>query len=473
MIMQQREREDALVMYNDSAQADRKARNVQQFFNRTQNKFTCAEIHRRAIMKRNEAQQRIQQRRQKLANLFNQEDNYFTYLLRSSIETPAEHRQRLKERLDLIKAEQEREHQEDVERRLHMRWREECDPLRKEISRQFEKQIIAERDQQIIEKDIRRMKEENEDEYWAEQNRKAAIEFRQRHQAEADERRHKMNINKETWNHQIGYHQDNIRRQKQEIEEEGRRFRQQNNEDIQRAREAAIKKQRDQEQRRYELDQINQAQLQRKMRLCDEERKLDEQYLKQAQEDSRKEQEEQMVRRLMALKKARANRELLETQLHRQAESNETAERYLQAVQDEVNQKEDENIRIREEKSKRLMLDTYAYQKTQMAQKEYIKKQEEQQKIREREDMEKRAAFKLQLDREEVEERRLKMQTQARMLERQMELKRRLELREQLQAKKEAEAIIQGYKDEERKIQEELIHPKYGNQIGTRFRGFH
>ena len=91
----------------------------------------------------------------------------------------------------------------------------------------------------------------------------------------------------------------------------------------------------------------------------------------------------------------------------------------------------------------------------------------------EREDMEKRAAFKLQLDREEVEERRLKMQTQARMLERQMELKRRLELREQLQAKKEAEAIIQGYKDEERKIQEELIHPKYGNQIGTRFRGFH
>lgn len=469
MIMDRRAREDENVIYNQAARDDFISRQKALFETDSYSKYQSRELKRRAKLRARDAEAALDIRREKLSRLLAQDNQQYEVEICNTIETPAQKRLRLQRELQGYRDQKKKEHDEDVERRLYNRWREECDPLRAQISHQLHMEIVKERDQQIIEQENARMQEDKAEKDYAEQVQRNAQEFYERKRQEVIDRKMKQQRNKNIWTAQIGQHQENIRREKQKDMEEGLRFRRQNNEDLIRAQQMAEEKRIQQEMRRKELDTLNQDQIVRRKKLADTERELDMKYLQQAKDDLRREQEDNMIKRVFENRKAIKNRELLEMQLNRKHEEDNRADLYIQDAVDEANRKQDEQWRIDAERRRRLLMDATRYQEYQMEEREQAKRAAQLAKLEERKQLEADIEDKRRADREEREERIMKIRNQDRMLENQMALRRRLEEQRRQEEKDSVRALVQGWADEEEKIKRELANPV---PIGKRFRGF-
>ncbi|OHT17396.1 coiled-coil domain-containing protein 11-like [Tritrichomonas foetus] len=467
--MERRARDEALQVHNETAKGDFISRQKAEFETRSFHNYQSREIKRRAKERQRQAEELVNQRRQRLAALFREEEERLSVDICNTIETPMQKRARLQRELQGFREQKEREHKEDVERRLYLQWRENCDPLRKQISQALQREVIKERDEQVKQRDIERMEDDLVEAAYVEQVKKDVIAFHERERQEEMDRRMKQQRNKATWTAQIGQRHENLIREQQKDREEGLRFRRQNEEDIRRAREEAEMKRIQQEQRRRELDAMNQDQISRRRALENADKDLDLFYANKAKEELRKEQEDYLVKRLIENRKANRNRELLFQQMNRKKEEDDEAEAYIQQAADEANRKQDEAWRIDAEKRRRLLMDATRYQEYQMEERENNRIRQQQMKMEERKQLESELEEKRRRDQEEREERLMKIRNQNLMLRNQSEIKRMNELRRRQEEKDSVRAMMQEWADEEEKIKRELANPV---SVGKRFRGF-
>ena len=142
-------------------------------------------------------------------------------------------------------------------------------------------------------------------------------------------------------------HQDKEAKRKHDEYIESLEFRTTTEQAIRQTREEAEERARQQAARRKELGDLNLEQTTCKRRILDEDKALDIKYAQKAAEELRQEQEDAIAERLVRPRKSELNGQRLSTQLGKVQATNDEAERFLQAAQDEVNRREDE-LRVKD-----------------------------------------------------------------------------------------------------------------------------
>jgi hypothetical protein len=261
---------------------------------------------------------------------------------------------------------------------------------------------------------------------------------------------------------EMRFHERRAEQQKEAEREEGRRFRETAAAQIREEQARVEARSLEQLELRKELDVLNADQLAHKQKLIDDDKALDLKYARVAQEELRKEREEAMVARVTRVRK-------LSTQKQRTRAMDDEADEYIRAAEDEMNRKEDE-ARARDlAKRKNLMLDAVAHRVATMQLHQEQRQQRQLDKEVERQELEADLARKRQLDLEEYETKRRLIANQDHMLASQCRLKNQLEKERKEEETESVSKLLQSWKDEEARIQEELAHPHA--LVGGRFRG--
>ena len=469
LLMERRQREEAARFYEEAAAADNLTVQHAAFENRTRQRFEAGEIRRREQLLTTQTEDKINERRAKLAALLKADDERYQTLLENSTETPKMRRLRLMEQLNKLRAIREQEHDAYVQEKNEQAWRDQCDPLRHQISEALEKQVIAERDKQVIAHDIARMESEQDELKYVEALKESTKEWNEMLAREKEENRLRQRENKRIWESEMRVHEEKRKQEKQREYEESLQFRTTLEAAERQAQEAAATKAAAQLARRQELDTLNKDQIARKKRAIQEEKELDEKYTNQAVEELRQQEEDELVAKLVAHRKSMLNGQLLGTQQNLKKESDDIAERYIQAAVEEVNRKEDQLRAQDAEKRRKLMLESVEDRKKTMALHLEQRRQRQLEKIQEGKQLDEDIAMKKQLDLEEMEAKRRLIRNQYAMLESQSKLKKEYERQRKQEEQDAVNATIAGWKAEETKIQEELANPHF--VAGGRFRG--
>jgi hypothetical protein len=368
-----------------------------------------------------------------------------------------------------LQAARQREHDEYVRVRKEQGWRDSCDPLRYQISEALERQVIAERDQQVIARDAARMRADGEEAKWADFVRADVRQFHEDERVAAEERQLKIRRNRENLLGEMRAHDARDERRREADREEGRQFRENAAQLHRDEQQRSVERVREQAARRRELDDLNAQQLGHKQRLVQEDKELDSIFAQMAAEQLRQEQEDKMVERVARVRKLAATERLLGSQLNKTRAVEAEAEFLLQQSQDEENRKEDE-IRARDAAArKKLMMDAVAHRVDTMKLHDRQREERRAYKEVEKQELEEDLALKRQLDQEEYESKRRVIANQHQMLASQCRVKHELETRAKQEEVDFVNSMIQGWKDEEKRIQEELAHPHALE--GGRFRG--
>jgi hypothetical protein len=346
LIMDRRARENFNQFYQDAAKEDYISRQKAEFETRTISQFQSREILRRALKRKHEAEDRVDLRRGRLAELLRADEAGYSPEIENLAETPLQRRARLQLQLDGLHQEQEEAHDADVKRRLYNKWVEECDPLRAKISLAFEQQIAEERKAQLIEHDLQRVRDDQAEASYVEVVYDGVREYRERQAQEEWDYRRKQRQNKATWIGQMDRHAARVADEVAKDMEEGRRLRRQNDADKIQAVKDAEAQRRARLERGRELNALNLDQVAYRRAQSDAERTLDMMYLDQAKEDLRNEQEAAVVARLVAQKKAKLNQGLCNGLSSAKAAQEEAAEMYVRQAEAEANWKQDEVWRI-------------------------------------------------------------------------------------------------------------------------------
>jgi hypothetical protein len=304
---------------------------------------------------------------------------------------------------------------------------------------------------------------------WAAHVREDVRLFREDERRREEEHRMRVRRNRDTLLGEIHFHEARDERERDADRAEGRALREDAERRMREEKDANNERARTQRARRAELDQLNGEQTGHKQRLIDEDKRLDHVFAQMAAEELRKEQEDKMVARVARVRSLAAQERLLGSQITQARATDAEAEYLLQLAQDEQNRKEDE-IRARDLAARRkLMLDAVAHRVETMRVHEQQKEERKAYKEVEREELEEELAMKRQCDQEEYEARRRVIANQHQMLASQCRVKRNIETRAKQEEVDFVQSLIQGWKDEEARIQEELAHP-HALQ-GGRFRG--
>ena len=470
MLMDRRAREDALEFYTAAEREDTHFRQRADFETRTHARFQASEMKRRAKQRAEQAEREIDVRRDKLRALLSAEEQQFTNEVSGTMETVQTRRLRLMESLKHLQDQRQKEHDDFVRMKREQGWRDGCDPLRQKISQYFLKTIVQERDKQVAQHDLERMEGDAEEARYAEHVRKDVADWNESLRIEREENEMKKARNREVWLAEMKMHQEQEAKRKHDEYLESLEFRTTTEQAIQRAREEAEEKARVQAARRRELDEVNTQQTTYKQRIIDADKAEDVAYAQKAAEELRQEQEDAIVEKLVRMRKQARNGELLSTQLTRVAESNNEAERLLKQTQDEVNRREDERRAADLAARRKLMLDAVADRVKTIKLHEQQRENRKAEKEIERQEMEEQMRIKRQLDQEEYESRRRVIDNQYQMLAQQTAYRQRLNEQRRKEENDSVAAMLQGWRDEERRIQETLANPE-NFMSGGRFRG--
>lgn len=469
-IIDRRAREEAARFYNAAAAADNTMRQRAQFETRGLCRFQANELKRRAAVRVAQSDYGIDERRRKLANLFQQEDVQFSKEINEAVESPAQRRLRLKEQLVDLKARRQQEHDDFVKERNDQAWRDQCDPLRPRISEALTRQVVQERDQQLVEKEQRKFQEDQDEVQYVEHIKKTTQQWHDDLKRAEEIRRQKLRQNKETWLGQIAEHQQIANEQKEREYQESLEYRTTIEGAIRAAKEAADKKAAEQLARRAELDALNTEQLNRKRKLIEEEKAFDTAYAKKAAEELRQQEEDELVERIVRNRKADVSRKLLEKQMNKKAAGDEITEMYIKKTQQEYNDREDA-MRMRDaERRRKMMLDAVADRVNTIKLHQQQKEQRKLDKLEEKRKLEEDLEEERLISAEQAEQRRMRIENQYKMLQSQTKMKHEREAKERKEQQDAIDEMVRGWDEEERRIQEEIKNPHYFT--GGRFRGY-
>jgi hypothetical protein len=189
----------------------------------------------------------------------------------------------------------------------------------------------------------------------------------------------------------------------------------------------------------------------------------------QAAEELRREQEDQMVARLARARKRDYNQSLLAEQIGRVRALDDQASAYLGQAAYEAAQREDERLARDAAARRGLMLDAVADRVQTIRMHEEQRAAQLDEKRRDAEALAAEAEEMRQRNREEIETKRRRIANQYEMLASQCRLTQQIEEKRKQEEKEAVARRIQGWRDEEERIQRELAHPQA--LAGGRFRG--
>lgn len=472
MLMERRSRDEAQSFYREAAAADNLTKQRADFESRTYSRYQAGELRRRAKKRSEEMAAEIDMRRQKLKTLLDQEDSELERELSTHIESPSARRARLLKQLEGLKSMRQKEHDDYVTERNAQAWRDQCDPLRYQISEALEKQVIAERDQQVIAHDLAKMESDAEEEKYVKQIQQNLEDWKIEQAREKEDKMLKTAQNRRVWTAEIEMHKKKAAERKQQEYEESLAFRTTTEQAIKQAQEAAAEKAAQQAARRKELDELNAEQITYRKRLLDQDRLLDTQYAAKAAEELRQQEEDELVEKLVRMRKAGMNQALLRAQLYRKKASEEEAERYQQAIQEEVERKEDE-ARAKDLAARRALLMDAVKSRVEMMHEHDLQKEEmKRQKELEAKELEADLAAKRQAEQEQRDQKQLLIHNQYAMLARQTQEREEQERKRKQEERDSVNAMIAGWQAEEEHIQQELKNPTLFLSPNGRFRGF-
>eukprot|EP00842_Homolaphlyctis_polyrhiza_P000632 jgi/Hompol1/156/HPOL_003888-RA len=138
---------------------------------------------------------RLEERRDRLRQLLQNDEERFRQQLMAREETAESRVEAMRARMNELKEQRERERKAIVDEKLLQRWRKECDQLRAAESKMLEKRIAHERGAQLVEQESRKQQERKENEYYDmlwEQDRQKKID------REEKDRLHQKTINEVT-----------------------------------------------------------------------------------------------------------------------------------------------------------------------------------------------------------------------------------------------------------------------------------
>ncbi|EAX88798.1 hypothetical protein TVAG_436250 [Trichomonas vaginalis G3] len=468
-LMERRAREEANRFYNEAAAEDNLTRQRAQFEQRTLNRYQGGELRRRAQERVKKYQDELEERRNKLAQLLENEENQYSVEIQNTVETPAKRRDRLKQQLTALRTRRQEEHDKYVAEKNEQGWRDSCDPLRHQVSEALQRQVIKERDQQVIEKELERQKGDQAEEQYAATVKENVAKWKEEQANAKDDHRQKLMQNRETWLAQMNEKSQLVKTQKEQEYKESLEFRTTVESQIKAAKEAAEKKAQQQAERRQELDKLNSEQIATRRKIIEDDKALDAKYAAQAAEELRQQEEDELVERIVRNRKAEMNRKLFETQLNKKAAEDNRSEMFLQRAQQEANDRDDELRRKDAEARRKLMLDAVddRIKTIQLHENEKIKQRQE--KLAETKRLEEELEFEKQIEQEEKEQRLLRIKNQYEMLQAQSRMKAEREAKEKAEDAARVKAMVDGWAAEEERIKKELANPNLF--VGNRFRG--
>lgn len=180
---------------NNDVQVDKNLLLKAEWELKTENLITKNIVRTRISQIRQEAQNNLEVRRQRLAALMNQEEGQYQKEFHENLETPEQVRQRMAKRLVELKKKREAERKDLVEHLNERRFRDTTDDLRKEDAKFYTQQCAIERENQLREKRRKMEADIQEEMLYAEMCRRDIAVKDAREKAELEE---KERLKKET-----------------------------------------------------------------------------------------------------------------------------------------------------------------------------------------------------------------------------------------------------------------------------------
>uniref|UniRef100_A0A3P9DAW4 Cilia- and flagella-associated protein 53 n=2 Tax=Haplochromini TaxID=319058 RepID=A0A3P9DAW4_9CICH len=295
----------------------------------------------------------VEQRRRRLAELLEVEEQQFLQEMEEKKETTLEKEAKMREKAKALRHKRESERQQLVSEKLEQQFREQCEELRSICSRLTEQQVSQERTAQVRSRQAQQRRQQEEDllfsELWAGDGRaKEELEG-----ARAQSRRHRNEEQRSILCRQMEAAEQQRQRERELKEEEARLLAQQRQTSLlQEQREQQQKLQAQQGQRRL-LDHGLRLKMKRLAREQREELELDMSILQALLKQEIDEKQGAAQRKLR--EEQRRYREYLFEELQRQRKEEEEMEQLIEEQLKEVWAKREEKSRLEREARKRLI----------------------------------------------------------------------------------------------------------------------
>ncbi|XP_035523310.1 cilia- and flagella-associated protein 53 [Morone saxatilis] len=392
----------------------------------------------------------IQERRDRLRVLLEEEEQQLLQEMEERTETSVERQAKMRERAKALRERRERDRQQLVSDRLEQLFREQCEELRTVQMRRQEQQVCAERAAQVSGRQERLQLQQREDETF---DRLWEADRRAKEQREAERVQRKQQSDRQQLDFirtQIDTAEQQRQQQRQLRQEEATlMLQQQEMQRLQLQREQQ-QKLRDQRTRRRQLDQGLRMKMKRLAREQQDELQLDVNILQQLLQQETEEKQEAAQRKAELREEQRRYRQYLSEELQKQRREEEETEQLVEEKLKEVWSKREEQSRLQRDARNRLMKEVMEARSLQIQLKLDKNKQKQEALFAERDELN-RLTEEMKLT-EEEEKRRQKQTREAY----QADLRAQMRQQQQLQCEQRAQA--------ERERQQGLILEELYNQ---------
>ncbi|XP_014265185.3 cilia- and flagella-associated protein 53 [Maylandia zebra] len=379
----------------------------------------------------------VEQRRRRLAELLEVEEQQFLQEMEEKKETTLEKEAKMREKAKALRHKRESERQQLVSEKLEQQFREQCEELRSICSRLTEQQVSQERTAQVRSRQAQQRRQQEEDllfsELWAGDGRaKEELEG-----ARAQSRRHRNEEQRSILCRQMEAAEQQRQRERELKEEEARLLAQQRQTSLlQEQREQQQKLQAQQGQRRL-LDHGLRLKMKRLAREQREELELDMSILQALLKQEIDEKQGAAQRKAELREEQRRYREYLFEELQRQRKEEEEMEQLIEEQLKEVWAKREEKSRLKREARKRLIEEVMEAQHLQIQNKLYANLQKQAQVKKECEELER--VIEEENQKEEEEKRRQKQAAGAYQADLRAQMQQQQQLHSELKAQEQRE----------------------------------
>nr|XP_047935702.1 cilia- and flagella-associated protein 53 isoform X2 [Anser cygnoides] len=163
-----REKEQELLEYAALLKLYRQCRSVHEWQQRNEQKWLHGAVRRKVEAAMQEYQAGTDDRRERLRELLEAEENKYFAEMESSEETLLEKQAKMRERAKLLREEREKERQQLVAEKREQQFREQCDELRVRWLKEHQKELCADRLAQLTLKEELKKQQEEEEQMFAE-----------------------------------------------------------------------------------------------------------------------------------------------------------------------------------------------------------------------------------------------------------------------------------------------------------------
>ncbi|XP_061409850.1 cilia- and flagella-associated protein 53-like [Lethenteron reissneri] len=457
----QQAREDALAL----VQADKLARVKGEWEQRSEQRATRSAVDRHLYTAMQGLSLSLQDRRERLTKLLEEEESGYLEELQRTQETTLERQARMRERAKALREQRECERQQLVTQKLDQQFREQSEELRTVLSRWHQDQVCTERHVQLAERDAARQREHQEERLFAELWERDRLAKTEREERQALERAESNRESLQALQQQRAAVQEQREQAKRLKQEEAELMREQRELCKVEEERAQQDKQRQRQQTRAMLDSSVRFKLQRLARERQEEMDLDMRLLEQMVQTSSNESQDQQQRKMELRKEQQLYRQHLAQQAEEERQCAREMERLMGAELERMWRRREEQWRLEKEARNRLFKDVMDARKQQIQEKLDCNSHKQQELIQDQKLMEEAAKESKRI--EEEQQARVKSanwEHQA-ALRSQIEHQQRVHAAERQAAQQEHEQTLLAQAAYQEKLHYILSRPESGSKL--------